>query len=403
MFTVRLVLSLIVVTVASAAVPVASHGMPPVRTVELSWQAGQGPASVWRGRQLVKITTRSAFVDTHAPSCGRVRYRVYRRGPNPTGVPRGRLLLDRHVRVDRVPPSRPMVSVVTTPLQWPQPPDTCGRAVSYEVFRDGVMLASGPDRLWSDVSALGSYTVRAIDEAGNVSHGSPAVILAASSGGPLPHFRIPLRGRVIATESGADGDHNHHQGDTPTGNDLADDLLSIDTNGYLVHRKGKALTDWIGWSTDIRAAAPGLVVIASDGLHDLEAGEKVHANQHPAGNHVVIQQDDGSYTWYAHMRFGSVRTGLVGRRVEAGTPLGQMGNSGSSAFVHLHLQRQTGGIGLYDVAASPLPIAFDNVLLFGTYHYAVKTGCLRWTAYTPAVLNDYQPHRCEVFRGGRSP
>ena len=62
------------------------------------------------------------------------------------------------------------------------------------------------------------------------------------------------------------------------------------------------------------------------------------------GNYVVIQHDDGTSSLYAHMKYGSIPSSItVGKRVEQGTQIGQVGSTGCSTGNHLHYEvRQNG-------------------------------------------------------------
>ena len=55
------------------------------------------------------------------------------------------------------------------------------------------------------------------------------------------------------------------------------------------------------------------------------------------GNYVKIRHDNGMYTLYAHMKYGSV-TVKVGQRVSRGQVIGYMGNTGYSFGAHLHFE-----------------------------------------------------------------
>jgi hypothetical protein len=82
----------------------------------------------------------------------------------------------------------------------------------------------------------------------------------------------------------------------------------------------------------VLAAAPGVVRGVRDGVADFVpfiAGKE-------CGNGVVIDHADGWQTQYCHMRKGSVRV-KAGDRVEAGTRLGLVGQSGMADFPHVHL------------------------------------------------------------------
>lgn len=55
------------------------------------------------------------------------------------------------------------------------------------------------------------------------------------------------------------------------------------------------------------------------------------------GNYVKIKHDNGMYTLYSHLKYGTVAVKL-NQRVTKGTVLGYMGNTGYSNGAHLHLE-----------------------------------------------------------------
>jgi len=55
-------------------------------------------------------------------------------------------------------------------------------------------------------------------------------------------------------------------------------------------------------------------------------------------NAVYVRHDDGSTTWYGHMKQGSLTPKPVGARVAAGEYLGSVGSSGNSTGPHLHFE-----------------------------------------------------------------
>ena len=55
------------------------------------------------------------------------------------------------------------------------------------------------------------------------------------------------------------------------------------------------------------------------------------------GNHVIVDQGDGVHAAYAHLRRQSLQV-KVGDRVQAGQPIGEVGNSGNTSEPHLHVQ-----------------------------------------------------------------
>ena len=81
------------------------------------------------------------------------------------------------------------------------------------------------------------------------------------------------------------------------------------------------------------AAAPGIIVGHNDGHPD-----RACAMSDLPWNAVYLRHDDGSMTWYGHLRRGSLTTKQIGDTVETGEYLGLVGSSGSSTAPHLHFE-----------------------------------------------------------------
>lgn len=77
------------------------------------------------------------------------------------------------------------------------------------------------------------------------------------------------------------------------------------------------------------------------------------------GNHVTIRSDDGIYATVAHLRQESL-TVKVGDRVNAGSIIGECGNSGNTSEPHVHAQLMD-RVSLW--TAQGLPIAFAGITL----------------------------------------
>jgi murein DD-endopeptidase MepM/ murein hydrolase activator NlpD len=92
-----------------------------------------------------------------------------------------------------------------------------------------------------------------------------------------------------------------------------------------------------GKEADVVAAAPGKLIAKDDGNFDRQC----NFNGASPGNYVVIQQDDGYFAYYFHMKKKSVTTRSVGSRVAAGDVLGLIGSSGTSLLPHLHFELRT--------------------------------------------------------------
>lgn len=90
------------------------------------------------------------------------------------------------------------------------------------------------------------------------------------------------------------------------------------------------------FGTPVVAPCSGEIALVVDGIEDMPVPKM--DREHMAGNHVAINCG-GFFVFLAHLRSGSI---LVARgdNVEAGDPLGQMGNSGNSSEPHLHVHAQ---------------------------------------------------------------
>ncbi len=89
----------------------------------------------------------------------------------------------------------------------------------------------------------------------------------------------------------------------------------------------------------VLAAAPGVVRGARDGVADhlmRNEADKAAVKGRECGNGVAITHADGWETQYCHMHLGSIRV-KAGQKVEAGTVLGEVGQSGETQFAHVHL------------------------------------------------------------------
>jgi hypothetical protein len=109
---------------------------------------------------------------------------------------------------------------------------------------------------------------------------------------------------------------------------------------------------FFGFGQPILAPAAGRVVSVHDGEADhvarrsplarvpyalTQAARAREGAAALAGNHVILELEDGRYVVLAHLRAGSVRVG-PGQAVAAGHELGACGNSGNSTQPHLHIQ-----------------------------------------------------------------
>ena len=113
-------------------------------------------------------------------------------------------------------------------------------------------------------------------------------------------------------------------------------------------------TDWTydghtGHDIDLRTFGEmdaGVPVFAAlDGTvtdaHDFEFDRNTSMNNQPA-NYVVLFHGGTQYTWYYHLRRGSVAV-VTNQFVKAGTQIGLAGSSGNSTGPHLHFESRNNG------------------------------------------------------------
>ena len=116
------------------------------------------------------------------------------------------------------------------------------------------------------------------------------------------------------------------------------------------HKGEKALDFKVKTGTKVCAARDGVVTSARK---DSDKGGLKKENL-ADGNYVVIQHSDGSSGWYWHFKKDGVLV-KVGDTIQAGQLIGLSGNTGYSAFPHLHFEVQA-----YDAAGNykQLPTRF---------------------------------------------
>ena len=101
----------------------------------------------------------------------------------------------------------------------------------------------------------------------------------------------------------------------------------------LSHRNERALDFKVKNGTKICAARQGVVVAARG---DSDKGGLKDDNLSD-GNYVSIRHDDGSVAHYWHLQKDGVNVN-IGDSVKAGQWIGLSGNTGYSAFPHLHFE-----------------------------------------------------------------
>ncbi len=152
----------------------------------------------------------------------------------------------------------------------------------------------------------------------------PKIPLAPLTNPGTMTYRLPVNGnwRVYRTHYGSRGDQAYALDlvlDAPTG-----------MRGVLQNN-----ADFPSYNQPIVADAPGVIVIAADGIPDQPPGVVNRYDMH--GNYVIIDHQNGEFSLFAHFIPGSLKV-RPGMTVAAGTELGRCGNSGHTTMPHLHWQ-----------------------------------------------------------------
>jgi len=110
-------------------------------------------------------------------------------------------------------------------------------------------------------------------------------------------------------------------------------LLIQAYNSKMSHTKELSLDFKMNPGSKICAARDGVVIATKD---DSDAGglNDSYLNQ---GNHIIIRHTDGSEAMYWHLQKDGVLVN-IGDTVQQGALIGYSGNTGYSAFPHLHFQ-----------------------------------------------------------------
>ncbi len=106
---------------------------------------------------------------------------------------------------------------------------------------------------------------------------------------------------------------------------------------------------------EIIAAAPGTIVHKQDGFFDLSCGENTEN-----WNGIGILHEDGSTSWYIHMKKNSLTEKPLGVQVDQGEFLGIVGSSGRSFAPHLHFEVYNSDDQLIDPFEGPCNNTIDE-------------------------------------------
>ena len=186
---------------------------------------------------------------------------------------------------------------------------------------------------------------------------------------------LPVKGRVLVWD-GHDYQSHHRRfdytrppfrqrGHQTNSQRYAYDFVVVNEQGLMHPAEPGAGDEWYpgksdpneayyGFGVPIYAAGDGRVAAIHDGEPDnrsFNQAELATRETARGGNYVIIDHLNGEYSWFAHLKQGSVRV-KIGQPVKQGEIIGQMGASGDSLFPHLHYELRT-GIGVKQVEGLP--------------------------------------------------
>lgn len=101
--------------------------------------------------------------------------------------------------------------------------------------------------------------------------------------------------------------------------------------------------DYFCFGQPVQPSGSGRVVAVHDGEADDRRVEPADFNERETaigGNYVVIDHLNGEFSWFGHLKQGSVK--VKRQSVGQGEVLGLIGASGDSLFPHLHYDLRTG-------------------------------------------------------------
>jgi hypothetical protein len=174
------------------------------------------------------------------------------------------------------------------------------------------------------------------------------VMIFRPAGDPVP-IASPLADEWLVGQGGHAELVNYHHV-TSTQRDALDILQA--SNGRTHQPRSRALTSCYIYGKPVLAPADGAVTFVQDGRPDQQIGSRDRHFQ--SGNNIVIDIGAGRYLEMAHLSPASIQV-KVGDHVRLGQQIAKVGNSGNTSEPHLHIQAQTVGTGVGDVATMDIP------------------------------------------------
>ena len=118
------------------------------------------------------------------------------------------------------------------------------------------------------------------------------------------------------------------------------DFIRVNEFGKMFFGSGEQLADYYTYGMPVLSPGSGWVVSCRHDIYDNEPGKVNHADNW--GNYVITRTVEGVFIEVSHLKQFALLV-KTGDYVVAGQVIGECGNSGLSAFPHLHVQVQKNG------------------------------------------------------------
>lgn len=157
---------------------------------------------------------------------------------------------------------------------------------------------------------------------------------------PAEELELPFKGLWWHLEGHDTYSHHRRIFHKRNTNYFACDLMKTDASQAICSGTGTSNEDFFSYGEPILAAANGTIVKVIDGIDDNPAGGRAESfnpasPEGAGGNTVIIKHGDSMFTYYGHLKKGSLKV-KEGQIVKSGDTLGLCGNSGNSDAPHLH-------------------------------------------------------------------
>ncbi len=190
-------------------------------------------------------------------------------------------------------------------------------------------------------------------------------------------YDLPLAGRWVAI--GTPSLVSHHRWGALQ--EFAFDFVKIGEGNKSHSGKGDKLEQYYAYGEPVFSIGDGVVVSTMNEMTESDQNLKqvtetseeflsrTMMNQqkllqkgfkYTTGNYVIIEHSNNEYSYYLHLKPGSVML-KEGDRVKKGQPIGNIGHSGNSTEPHLHFHLSNSAV--IDYSRS-IPVQFDNIELW---------------------------------------